>query len=159
MLTVSELKALLTYDPDAGVFRWLVDWQRVRIGDIAGSKDFYGYTHIQVQGKKHKTHRLAWFYMTGDWPKQKIDHINGVKDDNRWGNLREASSLNNSHNAKLHQGKTIPKGVSRSGRKYRARIRVLGKLIYLGTFDRAELAHAAYCGAAKTYFGDFASGG
>ena len=82
-LTRDEVAALLTYDPETGVFRWKVDrGQRVKVGDIAGT-EFNGYRRIRIKGRAFKAHRLAFLLMTGAMPSDQVDHINGQKDDNR----------------------------------------------------------------------------
>ncbi|MCK9994454.1 MAG: hypothetical protein Dbin4_02974, partial [Alphaproteobacteria bacterium] len=98
-LTQSRLKELLHYDPDTGVFtRRVQTSSNARVGDVAGCLHPEGYRHIQIDGKRYAAHRLAWLYMTGEWPTNQLDHLNGVRDDNRWGNLREATHGQNQQN-------------------------------------------------------------
>ena len=90
MLTQSELKSLLHYDPETGLFTWIAPLSnRVQVGDVCSTVAPIGYILIGVRGQKLYAHRLAWLYMTGEWPENQIDHINCVKTDNRWANLRE----------------------------------------------------------------------
>lgn len=129
----------LTYDPDTGHF--------YRNNERAGTPDCTkGYRQIMWKGVMYKEHRLAWFFHTGKWPENQIDHINGIKDDNRIANLRDVSQTINMYNkqAAYCNSKTGYLGVSFSGKKYVARIRVNKKLIHLGTFDTPELAHQHY---------------
>ena len=99
----------LSYDKDTGLFIWTGG---VRKGNIAGSLDEYGYIRIQVKGKKHRAHRLAWLFCSGAFPIGEIDHINRVKTDNRICNLRDVSSSKNSENTKLRSdNKSGIKGV------------------------------------------------
>lgn len=94
MITHEKLKEMLTYNPDTGEF--------IRqSGKVAGSTHIEGYHNIMIEGKKYLSHRLAWFYMTGTWPVSCIDHVNRVRNDNRWVNLREASRSQNQMNAKV----------------------------------------------------------
>lgn len=51
-----------------------------------------------IHGYHYKASRLAWLYMTGEWPKYEMDHINHVKDDNRWVNLRDVTPAENCAN-------------------------------------------------------------
>jgi hypothetical protein len=98
-------------------------------------------------------------YQTGSWPKNHLDHINGARADNRFTNLREASPAQNRHNSRAPRTNiTGLKGASwnKRDRKWVSEIRANGKRIYLGYFDRAEDAHAAYVGAATLFHGDFA---
>ena len=86
------------------------------------------------------------------------DHKSSVPMDNRRANLRDANCRENSANSRLScRNTTGYKGVSRrKNGRYEAHIRVNGYLIYLGTFDTAELASAAYWEAVQEYFGEFA---
>lgn len=81
-----------------------------------------------------------------------IDHINGDRTDNRKANLRLATKAQNAHNRKQHKGL---KGVQQQRAKYVARIK-LDKNTYLGSFDTADEAHAAYVAAANEHFGAYA---
>jgi hypothetical protein len=98
------------------------------------------------KGKRYKEHILAWFFYHGSWPTGQIDHINGIKDDNRICNLRDVTQSKNMYNKKkAHKNSTTGfLGVSRSGRKFTARLGTVRGLIHLGTFETAEEAHSAY---------------
>ena len=106
----------------------------------------------------YKAHRLAWLYMTGEWPTGFIDHINGNRADNRYANLRSASRTENLANSTVYRaGKDTPKGVRQvPGGKWTARIQKNNQPIFLGRFDTADAAAAAYRTAAVNLFGDFA---
>ena len=91
------LKGCLHYDPLTGVFTWKYTINRnAKKGQIAGRKNS-GYIEISIDGVKYLAHRLAWYYMTGEWP-DVIDHDNRIKDDNRWVNLKNGSHASNSRN-------------------------------------------------------------
>ena len=128
-------------------------------GTKAGTVLANGYVHIGFCRRYYKAHRLAWLLMTGSWPSALIDHVNGVKSDNRWSNLREATRTQNAANARLavHNSSGF-KGVSFHARRgrWQANIRTEGRYRYLGLFDTAEEAHAAYSREAKKHFGEFA---
>jgi len=103
-------------------------------------------------------HRLAWLYVTGSFPKHQIDHINMVKSDNSFLNLREATRSENGANRKKYSNNTSGyKGVSRNtpNGRWKARIRKNGAGIHLGLFDTAKEAHIAYCSAAKNIHGEY----
>lgn len=167
MITVEELKQVLSYDPETGVFTYVDDILAgrfgktpcARAGDIAGGIGSDGYRKIKLRGRSYRAHRLAWLYCTGRWPRNEIDHINGIADDNRWKNLREATRAENNCNRKTSKlNSTGVKGVywHKKNKCYCADIRVNGKKIYLGSFSCPTAAHLAYCKAAKAHFGEFA---
>ncbi len=150
MLTQSRLKELLRYDPDTGVFTWAVRRHGVRIGDVAGGVDFYGYLCIKIDGRLYKAHRLAWLYVYGKWPADQMDHINGVCDDNRLRNLREATHAQNEQNRALNANNVSGyPGVSwhKRDRKWQSQIGFEGRGKHLGYFDDPESAYAAYLSA------------
>ena len=158
MITAEELRKQLDYDPATGVFtRRISNNFRYKIGDVAGSYDKDGYIRIQVQGRLYIAHRLAWLYVHGAWPPAQIDHINGVRDDNRIANLREATNTDNCRNAKKRRNtRCALKGVYMEGKRFCASICVHGKSMRLGLYDTEEEAHAAYVAAAEKEFGAFA---
>lgn len=103
-------------------------------------------------------HRLAWLYMIGNWPSDKIDHVNRVRDDNRWCNLRSCNSHENGRNVRVSaNNKTGFKGVhySMKAKKFKSSIRTDVGRLYLGYFATAEQAFEAYKSASKLYHGDF----
>ena len=136
MLTYEELKNKLEYFPETGVFyRKLATSSRVKIGDTAGSKRRDGYIHISLGNVKYSAHRLAWFYMTGSWPKKIIDHRNRVKSDNCWRNLREASFSQNQQN-RTSASKSGVKGVYfKPWGKYQVQLNEKGERKCFGTFS------------------------
>lgn len=159
MITATRLRKLFHYDPESGVFSRLAGGRGIRCGVPAGSLDGCGYRQITVDGKNYKAHRLAWLYMTGKWPVEQIDHINMARSDNRWKNLREATSSQNRANSRgLITSKSKMKGVTwhPRGGKWQAQITVNRKTVYLGVFADPADAHDAYSEAAKKHFGKFA---
>lgn len=152
ILNQDTLRRLLRYDPETGVFTWLVSTgRRCKIGDVAGSVDSHGQRVIGVQGRNYKAHRLAWLYMTGAWPEDQIDHRNGERADNRWANLRDAThSLNQQNQRKARaNNRTGLLGVRARQGKFEAAIGAGGKQKYLGSFSTPEEAHAAYLKAKR----------
>ena len=165
MLTADNIKSVLDYNPDTGVFVWKINasW-RVRAGDIAGAINSEGYVTISYKRKAAKGHRLAWLYMHGDCPAM-LDHVNGDRADNRITNLRPATASQNMWNKKLNPiSRSGYKGVSeRVGPKWNgkakriiATISINGKRKHLGLFPSAEDARQAYIKAAGLHFGEFA---
>lgn len=148
----------VSYCPESGDFRWIKSPnRRIGAGSIAGRITNHGYASIRICGHDYVAHRLAWFAMTGYWPSDDIDHINGIRSDNRWSNLRAASRQQNCSNRKPNSNRPY-KGTyfnSRS-KKWYSRIKFNQKQIHLGTFTTCEEAHAAYQAAAHKYFGEFA---
>ena len=150
-ITVETLRCLLDYDPKTGIFRWLVNRQRIKMGAVAGTIDHYGYIVIMVNGTNLKAHRLAWLYTHGVWPEQQIDHINGVKADNRIANLRDVPQSMNQHN-QVRTKKNNTSGFcgvswEKRDKRWRAMIMVNGRKQHIGLFDTPEAAHAAYLAA------------
>ena len=97
MLTQEMLKERLDYCPSTGQFTHKTNTTHKRIGDIAGHIHSRGYRHIMVHAKEYKAHRLAFLYMQDNVPEE-VDHVNRVRDDNSWSNLRPADRLLNTQN-------------------------------------------------------------
>ena len=158
-LTQERLKELKHYNPDTGVWTHLTNAGPAKKGERAGSSDKDGYTRICVDYKEYRSARLAFFYMNGEWPRGKVDHRDLDKTNDRWNNLRHASTSQNGANTTLRSdNKSGIKGVfyRRDLGKYRAAIQVNGKSIYLGLRNTKEEASALYAEAAKQHFGEFA---
>jgi HNH endonuclease/AP2 domain len=145
----TRVKSLLTFDEQSGVFHWKVPRKGTRIDKKAGCVGSDGYWKIKIDGADYKAHRLAWLYLYGCWPTDQIDHINGIKTDNRISNLRLVTPNQNQQNRKPKKGGTGIKGVWRSKNRFIAQIAVNGKSIYLGSFKTKEEAGSAYAKAAK----------
>ncbi len=159
-LTVERVLSILNYDPLTGLFTWKGGRPRVHEGMPAGSPGRLGHLEIQIDGVCYHANRLAWFVMTGEWPKGIVDHKNNISDDNGWENLRIATRGQNRMNTRCPKNNLCGlKGVTSKGRRWQARIRVEGKLIHLGSYGSPQVAHAAYVEAAKRYFGEFANAG
>jgi hypothetical protein len=156
MISQARLKELLDYDPETGVFTWRIQRQYVHPGDKAGSVSSEGYVVIGCDQRVYKAHRLAWLYVTGNEPRHQIDHINGVKNDNRLANLREATHSQNQFNtSKRVTESKLPRGVTESNNGYQARIGYGTKRIYLGYFKCPAAASFAYQIAADKMHGEF----
>jgi HNH endonuclease len=151
--TAERVRELLSYDPDTGVFRWIKARRAVTVGAVAGSNYGNGYLRIKINDRAHLSHRLAWLYAHGEWPAAQIDHINGIRSDNRLVNLREATPGENQQNVAAHRSNPSRRlGVAwdKRARKWRARIKINRKEIYLGLFENIEDAADARAKAKTT---------
>lgn len=147
-LTQAELKRLLHYSPWTGKFTWRVDKGNHKSGDVAGSLSANGYVRIKINGEEHLAHRLAHLYMKGYFPEYDMDHKKGIRDDNRWRELKHVTRICNSQNKSLDKRNTsgFP-GVSwnKKERKWTSSIMVNKKQIYLGQYkDIIEAALARF---------------
>ena len=162
MLTQERLKKLLNYDPETGVFKWNASRGRALKSSVAGNQENTGYLSIRIDEVRYRAHRLAWFYIHAKFPKREIDHIDGVKNNNRLSNLREATKSENQRNKKLPCHNTSGlKGVcwSKMANKWRAFIKVEGKGKHLGYFVTKEEAEMVSHDARKNFHKDFANHG
>lgn len=159
-MTRERLAELLVYEPETGVLRWKVSVGgrgakngkgKYPAGSVAGCTDSHGYVAIRVDGDLHRAHRLAWLLMTGSWPKNDIDHINGDRKCNVWTNLRDVDRKANLQNSLRCRGaKSGYRGVEvKTGRttRYAARIQDGSNRVSVGTFDTPEEASSAYLAA------------
>lgn len=142
----------LRYNPDTGDLWWRQRGRGRRLGKPAGFIHCNGYRRINIGGKFLFSHRIAWFLTNGVWPSGQIDHINGIRDDNRLVNLRDVEPFVNSQNQRKPQkgNKTGYLGVSRKGNRWRAHITVDGKRRCLGYFLTPEEAGSAYIEAKRS---------
>lgn len=148
-LTAQRLRELLHYDSETGLFT------RAATGKPAGCVAPTGYISISVDGKDYLGHRLAWLYVHGEWPKQMIDHVNGVRNDNIFTNLRDVSSRVNGQNQRKPAARNGSGylGVSwaEDRGKWTAQINIDGRVTKLGRFTSPEDAHAAYLAAKRKH--------
>lgn len=142
-----ELLERVHYDPETGIFTSRKTGKRV------GNLHPNGYVNYHIKKRLYLTHRLAWFYMTKKWPKETIDHINCIRHDNRFCNLREATHSQNSANCGAHRDcKTGMKGVTLARGKWR--VHCMHK--HIGVFSSKEEAAQAYLQAAQQIHKEFA---
>ena len=155
-LTLARLKEVLDYNPKTGVFTWRVRLgQRAPSGGVAGSvhkRD--GYRRIAIDGASCLANRLAWLYINGGWPPDGMDHINGVRHDNRSSNLRLAThSVNNKNKKRYCNNTSGTTGVCWYYRysKWNAIIKLNGKSKNLGYFTNKKEAIRVRKAAEKKY--------
>lgn len=174
-----SLGSILRYDPDTGKLFWLprtpdmfqdgrhtaahscAKWNARYAGQEALTNiHTEGYRRGRIYGRPYSAHRAAFALMTGRWPESEIDHINGVRADNRWANLREATSSQNKCNRHGGEGATsVYRGVhwARREEKWAACIQVRGSVIHIGYFQDEHQAAVAYDERAKILHGAFAT--
>ena len=166
-LTQELLKELLHYDPETGIFTWrdrslnhcasrraMRTFNSRWAGTEAGTKKNDGYLRIRFLGQLTYLHRLGVLYMTGTFPALQVDHINGVRDDNRWANLRLVNNSENHRNMKMPtSNKSGVVGVfwGPHVRKWRAQIRVEYKPHRLGDYSDFFEAVCARKSAERKY--------
>ena len=164
-ITAERLRTILRYDPKTGYLYWnrrsdVGEWWNGRFaGKQAGAHlDRKGYATIAIDNHTYRTHRVIWAYVTGEWPDTEVDHRDTNRQNNRFENLRKASTEQQRMNMSLHRdSQTGFKGVSKNKEfGFRARIWLNKKEVTLGYFATAEEAHAAYVEAANKHFGAFA---
>jgi hypothetical protein len=159
MLTFERVNELFSYDPDTGALTRKKNHWKAKKGDMVGSNND-GYLVVSIDDVVHRCHRVAWLLHTGSLPKNEIDHINGIRSDNRFENLRDATRSENAKNTKIHKTSTTGiKGVTwdKPSKKWRSMICCDNKLHYLGLFERVEDAMKCYEKAAIEMHGEFAN--
>jgi hypothetical protein len=157
-LTAERLRELLHYNPETGEFTWVAAPRAQRqVGDRAGFAN-NGYRLIGIAGQRYYEHRLAWLYMTGEWPPENIDHRDLDRSNNQWTNLRLATYSQNAFNRPHRRvSASALKGACKTKNgKWRSSIRLNGRKIHLGIFETEEAAHAAYAAASRQHYGEFA---
>jgi hypothetical protein len=153
-ITPELLRSLFSYNKNTGLLT------RIKNGRRAGFIASNGYFYVSVGNRWLLVHRVIWAIETGHWPKNKIDHKNRIRSDNTWGNIREASDIENGRNISVGNRNTSGfKGVSfhRASKKWRAQIVAAGTFYSLGLHKTREQASNAYKEAAKKLHTDFAS--
>lgn len=162
ILTQDRLRELLHYDPDTGIFTWLVNRKRARVGDVAGAVQSKGYVTISINRQGMLAHRLAFLYVDGK-PLEagvQVDHINGNRQDNRWVNLRSVTASVNCQNLRRgHKDGTSggALGVSYAPHKsknnpWHAQIGLpIKRRVWLGSFPTKEAAQEAYLAAKRKH--------
>lgn len=145
--------SLCLYDPENGIFTWRIARRKCRPGDVVGTTEPRGYQVAKLDYRIYYLHRLAWLYMTGEWPEDGVDHIDRNKSNNRWGNLRKATAKENAENTGLKKSnRSGVTGVSWCGGYWVARIKNNYKSKTIGYFKDFDSAVRARKEAEKTIF-------
>ncbi len=153
-----------SYSPETGHLKWIKrpkGGNKARLGDepVGCINNVTGYLSVGIKRKRYYVHRVIWFYVHGEWPKNMIDHINGIRADNRLENLRDVPRHINTQNVKKAQKDNLKTGLlgvvddSKVNKKnpYSAKIKVNSKSIHLGYFSTPQQAHDAYVVAKRKY--------
>ena len=159
MIEPETLRELLDYDPETGDLTWRhrsmkyfkaerhrKAWNTRYAGKPAMRTRDDGYRQVRILGKGFYGHRVAWAIHYGSWPESQIDHVNGVRDDNRVDNLRDVNSQENNRNMAIRSdNKSSIMGVSwyKARKKWRAQIRADEKQRHLGYFNCITAAAVA----------------
>lgn len=149
-LTAARLRELFYYSIVSGRFYRLVSRGPARAGEVAGTL-VQGYLSICVDGRDYKAHRLAFLYLTGEWPTFEVDHVNGQPAENMWINLRDVTHAINRQNMRAESRTALSGfvGVTWHRGKWRASIKKGGKKRQIGRFDTPEEASAAQVAAKR----------
>lgn len=144
-LSCEYLRSVLNYDSRSGQFTWRVRASsRAAAGARAGSPHKEGYWLVRIKGVSYLAHRLAWFYVTGRWPRVEIDHEDRVRNNNAWFNLREATRTQQRANERIRCNNTSgARGVFRKRKKWSARMTFNGKPRTIGSFKTVAEAKRA----------------
>lgn len=144
-LTAERLRERLDYNQETGAFIWKVKpSQAISSGSVAGSARS-GYIGIQIDGRIYLAHRLVFLFIYGAFPLGEVDHINGIRDDNRLANLRDVTKSVNMQNKKVGKhGRKIGTWYDAKNGKWTAQIKIGATQHHLGRFATEEAANSAY---------------
>ncbi len=157
MVTQAELMRILSYSPDTGIFTRIAAPAKRNdlLGKQAGSlHSSDGYVRIFINRKSYLAHRLVWLYVHGEFPALEIDHIDGVRSNNKVSNLRSVTKSENLQNLKHAKRDNLSSGAlgvcfDAVANKFRAAITLNRKRKHLGYFETSDLAHSAYLDAKR----------
>lgn len=145
ILTYEQVREMFDYDEGTGILTWKIKHGYKYPGDEVGYTHRNGYRILDWGRTDITIHRIIWLWFNGNYPLQYIDHINGIRDDNRICNLRDVSQRENTHNKKEHrEGKKPGAFYNKWEQRWDARIYYEGKQYRLGMYDTEELALEAY---------------
>jgi hypothetical protein len=162
MINAKEVRELFEYNPENGNLTWVKKrkyFSKLLLGNIAGTLNDNGYRAVTIKGKTYQIHRIIWLYVHGKFPENVIDHINGIKDDNRLCNLRDCTISENNLNTKLSKNNVSGiKGIhwNKLKNKWHGQINFNKKKIFIGYFDDFFEACCKIRSARNKYHGSFA---
>jgi hypothetical protein len=163
MLTQEELKRVLRYNHETGIFIWIKSVaKRIAVGDVAGNLDPAGYIRIRYKGCLYRAHTLAWLYHYGEFPCMDVDHIDCNKTNNSIANLRLATKHENATNRPLQKNNTSGvKGVRWNNRDkiWTASFVFMGRYIHVGSFKDKNRAASAIKAARELTQSNFINNG
>lgn len=158
-MDLADARRIVHYDPVTGQLSLAENRGSRKAGNTCGSLKSNGYVYVSWDKRTVQAHRFIWFWMTGEWPKSCIDHVNCVKTDNRWSNLREATYTQNHYNRPVRRdSRTGAKGIGfiAHANMYRAKLKANGRIVQLGYFKTLDEAKQAYAEAVAIHHGEFA---
>lgn len=156
---IDDIKNAVDYDPESGKFMWQWDRLTAVAGERAGHIAGLGYIHISIKGKLYIAHRLAFLFMGEEMP-EAVDHINGVKIDNRWCNLRPATHAQNSQNKGGRGSASGHKNVYPNGKGgWKIVIKASGEVFTYPNYKTLEIAKIAAEFLREKHHGEFANHG
>lgn len=161
-MSIGDFRDLIGYNPETGILTAKVNFNGRQAGSVIGSQTSGGYYSTQLFGKKYFVHRIAWLIHYGEWPAMNIDHINGVKTDNRIENLRLCSVSQNHFNKPTQKNNTTGvKGVcwSKRDKSYVASVQCNGKKYSAGYHKDIESAKNAVMSLRERLAGEFTNHG
>lgn len=153
-LSHGRLLELLSYDRETGDFTWRIDRNQIaKAGSVAGKTHHSGYIYIGIDGERILAHRLAWFFIHGEWPAGQVDHRDGIRANNAIKNLRDVTQSVNSQNQRCAKSdnSTGLLGVSSNKGKFVAQINIGGRNKHLGYFGDKRKAHEVYLAAKRAH--------
>lgn len=155
-ISAAELRSILSYDRETGIFVWLVRRGQIAAGTIAGNIRPDGRRIIKINHRNYLASRLAWLHVHGTWPESEIDHEDRVRGNDRLDNLRPATRQQNMQNTGTGSHNSLGlRGICRKRKGFQARVFVDGAYVLRKTFRFLEDAVQARDAAYRLHFGEF----
>lgn len=151
-LDIELIRSHMNYNKDTGELTWTKNFFKTKIGKRVGCLSRYGYYKVTFKKQTLLCHRVCWALHYNEQPPEIIDHINGIRTDNRIDNLRGSTTTENAENQRgaMRSNRTSRfLGVSKFKGRWRAKIKAKGKYVFLGYHDTEELARDAYIKAKR----------